>query len=257
MTLKRRTLVAGTAWAAPAVVAASAVPAFAASQTDCETVVSVWQPTEMNLTGGPTYTLTKTSNCRTWDDNNVHSHWWRRMPKDYDLTPTDKATISSSWLNIAQAVQIDDKKGEGQTITVRFPQPVYGITFYIGQIDSSSDAPSWYRDQLIVSVSGPNGKLPITTRHDYTDGAALPSTVVVEGDGSTEVTATSPNRVSQFPITGRDHRGTVRYDTAKDQPVTEISIFYGDAKYGANAVLGNGGMGRQFISVSPIRWSTC
>ncbi|MBS6261031.1 MAG: hypothetical protein E6243_07875 [Cutibacterium avidum] len=248
----RRSVVAASAWSVPAIVASSALSAYATSE--CVTTVGVWRPSSA-LSEGATYNLEKIRDVDTWEDNNVIADYWHKMPDDYDLTPTDKDTLKSTWLNLAQAVRADDKDGLGQTLTITFSRPVYGLAFYIGQIDSSHDAPAWYIDKVTVTATGDGTSHPVfKTRHDYKYGA-LKNSLQVDGEGTNRVTAVSDSRVAQFTDNGGNHRGTIRFETSATEAVTQITVFYGDTQPGGNA--SKHGMGRQYVSISPMRWSTC
>ncbi len=244
--INRRSLVRGAAWAAPAVVAASAVPAYAASQ--CVYQESSWAnsgSSGANLTGtlaGTTKNQVVASGTNL--DNSVFSTTRNGYTKSLGALPVYP---NQAWYTMSQSG--DNQRGKGSTLTLTFPRTVYCLSFWIQDIDSQQtiDTSDRYQDGVRVSSSGATW-----TATPYS-AAVGNVTVTPVGTGvevvSAYVPGTSGSDNSHEGAYQTEAIGLVRFDSAG--PVNSVTIDYWN-----EAWMRGTDWNHQQIYVSTFRYST-
>ncbi|WP_172120921.1 hypothetical protein [Actinomyces faecalis] len=220
--MRRRTVMKGASWAAPAIVIAPAAPAAALSA--CDPTTLQWtntkkEQTTIPLTGsGMAASASITLNGKTLDDH-------RQNPgRQNDYTNgviTSFTAIPGTWLALGTC----GINSAGETVVITFPKPMSEVSFTIHDIDAMRlrDFPvdTSYIDVVTVSVDG--AKIQAQAKD--------PAFVAVTGSGTSTVEARPAvepewDREAVSEISAETStRGDVTY-TVSGESVTSLTITY-------------------------------
>lgn len=227
----RRTLAAGAAWAAPAIVVSAAAPVYAASPCIPVAIPLVGTPGTSTTEGG---SATATVNGVTL---NVTTALSDPTGKDINFDPTPSQNMNTESQSPADQALADTikivhtirGKNAYQEITFTFDQPVYNFSFNISDIDLRKNQLNLvYRDDIVVSAV--NGATPTTGAFSVANGSG------VKGSG----TATDPitsNRTmgnTEYLPTETSNMSTISFNGA----LTSFSIRYINGAFSAGNPLG-------------------
>lgn len=162
----RRTLIAAGAWTVPVVAAATAAPAYAASNCNGGTARAVtWQtnsPTDTNPVTNTTQVGTVAGNTLSVGSTYTGTAGSRavRNMASYSVTTTNDSFELSNNIPPAGTANIE---GNYQTATFTFGTRVQSVTFTIDDIDRASTGQSAFADRVAIipgtsaNVSGVGG----------------------------------------------------------------------------------------------------
>ncbi|WP_297741523.1 hypothetical protein [uncultured Tessaracoccus sp.] len=238
--VRRRTVVQGMAWSVPAVVAASQLPAFAASA--CIDEAESWggnfsakhvQATRVPLPGTQ---ITKDSFYAGSLDGEILNAG--KYPAIFRQYPWVK--------NLAVVAQNGDTS-QGTLLKIKFPQPAYCVEFLLHDIDSKHSGPR-DRHQDSVTVTAKNGVVNATVFNQ--------EHLRVLNNGSSSVTVESPHVINSLFSKQYDWdmytetKGTAAISIVG--PITELCMHFKDVTPGLDT---GSRHNYQQIAVSNIKYS--
>lgn len=194
--LPRRTLVAAGAWTVPVVVAATAAPAYAASNCNGGTVRTVtWQTNSATGGSNTSQTGTITGNTLSVSSSYAGSAGSRatRNMASYSVNSTNDSFELSNNIPPAGTANIESNY---QTATFTFGSRVQSVTFTIDDIDRASTGQSAFADRVAIipgtsaSASGVGGADIMGTGTTGTPWQTTTETGAYEARQSVDVTIT-------------------------------------------------------------------
>ncbi|MFW0170380.1 hypothetical protein [Rothia sp. P4278] len=230
--LNRRSLARGAAWAAPVVLASSAVPAYASS---CNTIDQTFKTLHwLSASGGTTATGEEGLSANQVSSQNA------RLRRD-NMTLVDMSASGLSegqWLYLHQA-QYSTRAGATQTISITLPEEAHCVSFYVQDVDTQSDRNTGrrYRDQ--VTVPG------------FTASAVNPAYIQIEGSTArASHDAALEGKANEYEWGWESTNGAVLYQA--NGPVSSIELTFQNVCGSLKSDVNN----TQHIGVSAIRYST-
>lgn len=230
-TVSRRTVVAGAAWAVPAVGAATTLPAFAVS--GCTPATSYWV-----ASSGSTATASASGGVTAKTAANGSTYL--RSANFSTVTVTGVPQYSGqNWLMLDQG----GSDSAGQTVTITFPQPVYCVSFYVNDIDTQYKALNdQYADKVTVTGFTPSATTNSASNLTVSGNSIYPSHNADSGNTNTW----------EYPNTTSD-QGLAKFSYTSSAGITQISLTYLNKNYySGTSTNGN----TQQVYISPISYST-
>ncbi len=238
--VRRRTVVQGMAWSVPAVVAASQLPAFAASA--CIDEAESWggnfsakhvQATRVPLPG--TQITTGGIYAGSLDGEVLNADKFPAIFRQYP------------WVKNLAVVAQNGNTSQGTLLNVKFPKPAYCVEFLLHDIDSKySTGDDRHQDSVTV-----------TAKNSVINATAFDSTNLrVLNNGSSSVTVESPHELTRYRANKFDWD---MYSSTKGSaaisivgPITELCMHFKDVTPGLDT---GSRHNYQQIAVSNIKYS--
>lgn len=264
--ITRRQLTRGLAWSAPAIVIVQSAPAFAASTTvACSTLTSTQKGVANYPASGWTVTpasagVTLSSSTPKWykSDGTASTSYAPASDPTYSVLKSDsvatKAIGDIAAYNGSNFFRVSMKNGTPlgtyQTVTLTFSTPVYGLSFYLTDIDYVAGS---YQDQVSLSSTTDGttiGAAPTVTKPtgaglNQTDWGIPAVTSSVSGSGTTASPWTNSSSYGNIDTGSAQGDLFIAYSTT--QAVKTITFTY---KAGIAAT-----SDQQFF-VSPMSYNT-
>ncbi|MGQ4575907.1 hypothetical protein ACUH93_05815 [Dermabacteraceae bacterium P7006] len=228
VTSSRRAVAKGAMWAAPALVVASAAPAFASSQ-ECD--VQVARP----VSAGDLRNVTFNGPDGLKVTASVVEHTSELGTRQ--LGSPNMSVTSGGGVALGQRADY----GQYQEVRFEFSKPVYNLRFVIRDVDNQwENGGDGYVDSIVVDG-------------DVRVEPVRPGVLVVtrESTGGTRVSAPqpySPQNVRDF--SPRDPGGQVLVTNRGDAPVTGFTLRYENTSTETSRAYG------QFVFIAPIEYTS-
>ncbi len=259
----RRSVALGAAWAVPTIAVGAAAPAMAASLPPCGIGAAVnytmYYPstvgTTMSATGdtfspaGCPVDLSAFTNTKTGTVTRNTTYNLKTYETAGDFGQSSTPSLSTKWIELYQS---GAASGAYQEVVYVFSQPIYNVSFQVGDIDSDylGGTAGRYQDQVVVNPGATGGAAFTATPVDPSFLAGAGTNTVNSVQAATNAGGTTPaGGPWEQPLTST--RALVTFNAAG--PLTSITIRYSNINPLSSCLVA--GCGVQQVYLSPIKFN--
>lgn len=249
--INRRSVVRGAAWSVPVILGAQAIPAFAVSKLPaCSTLVPVTlaygttQGSMWSSTSGSGVTMSKSSLIYYNTAGAVVAHTetvMGRIRTDANIGNLSATYGTQSFLELRQTLSASPAAAYGE-FTIAFSAPVYGLNFYVTDIDTNigsgvgSVSGVAYQDSVILRTAPTSLTPTISNLGQVTGNGVIGSPLTT--------TALPATPTSDLVITS--YLGNAKASYPSSTGITSLTVRYGSIQ----------GAMTQSVFLSPVRFYT-